>query len=349
MAEPVCDIVLLVWNHLEETAACLEALRRTTTLPCRLLIVDNGSESPTREWLEQVRGSESMTVELLRNPSNLGSPGGFNRGLRASTARYVCLLSNDVQPASGWLEELIKVAESDSRIGIVGPSSNTCGQKVPPGMTVEQLATALRQTQRGWSEMAYGEFFCMLITREVTTRIGYIDETFGLAYFDDTDYCRRTQEAGMLCVRARAAYVYHQEGRSLKDTWQHNRKRQENFDLAASRFFEKWGRPKRVAYFIAHPARLDMAGLAPGLRARLRAFDRVWFFMPSDRNGLALPEHDSLLPVRLPAPVFLPAALWKVLTKKKRFEQIVTDDRWLGAMLRALRPIHQGEVSTLGT
>ena len=41
MTEIQCDLVLLSWNHLEETKPCLESLFRTTDVPSRLLIVDN--------------------------------------------------------------------------------------------------------------------------------------------------------------------------------------------------------------------------------------------------------------------------------------------------------------------
>ncbi len=347
MSEPICDIVLLVWNHLEETKACLEAVRRNTTVPCRLLIVDNGSESPTREWLASVHSSEFLQVELLRNEQNLGSPGGFNRGLRASRATYVCILSNDTQPAKGWLEGMIEVAQSNSRIGIIGPSCNTYGQRPPDGMSVERYASQRFQTERGWSEMNYGEFFCMMITRALMTKIGYIDESYGMAYFDDTDYCRRAQQAGFLCVRAKRPYAYHQEGRSLKDTWSRQHSRREQFDRAAALFAARFGQPKRLAYVIADDSRLHTDGLSQELLTQLREFHRVWLFYHGNGKPPTLPDHEDLIQCPMASPSFLPTVIWRVLVKKKRFHRVVTDRRWVGALLRLLKPIHQGEVSVL--
>ena len=342
--EPVCDIVLLVWNHREETEACLEALRRNTRLPCRVLIVDNGSEAPTREWLTTVTSTEWLTVTLLRNEQNKGSPGGFNRGLLASQAPYVVLMSNDVMPQEGWLEELLAVARSEPRIGIINPSSNTSGQVIPEGMTAETFAAQVRQTQRGWMEMSFGEFYTMLITRQVIARIGAIDESYGMAYFDDTDYCRRAQEAGFLCVRARASFVYHQEGRSLKDTWQRQRQRKAQFDQAAALFAQRWGAPKRIAYVVKDPARLETQELTEALRRQLHAFHRIWMFYEANGTQPHMPEHADLLPFPLSRLSFIPRVLWKVLMKKKRFHEVVTDRRWLATLLRLLAPIHRAQV-----
>ncbi len=54
MTDPLVDLVLLSWNHWEQTGPCLESLFRSTTVPCRLLIVDNGSEPEVRERLRKL-------------------------------------------------------------------------------------------------------------------------------------------------------------------------------------------------------------------------------------------------------------------------------------------------------
>ena len=46
------SVVLVVWNQLELTRACLESLRACTT-PFDLCVVDNGSTDGTAEWFEE--------------------------------------------------------------------------------------------------------------------------------------------------------------------------------------------------------------------------------------------------------------------------------------------------------
>jgi GT2 family glycosyltransferase len=45
-------VVLVVWNRLELTRACLESLRACTT-PFDLCVVDNGSTDGPAEWFEE--------------------------------------------------------------------------------------------------------------------------------------------------------------------------------------------------------------------------------------------------------------------------------------------------------
>src|SRR3989338_7852427 len=127
---PICDLVLLSWNHLEETRPCLESLLAATRVPCRLLIVENGSEEDVRAFLAEVKPRGAIQeVVVLQNERNEGFPRGMNRGIRASTAPFVCLLNNDLRFTVGWLQEMINVAGSHPTIGVVNPESNTFGNR----------------------------------------------------------------------------------------------------------------------------------------------------------------------------------------------------------------------------
>ena len=66
--DAICDLVLLSWNHLEQTQPCLESLFRCTTVPCRLLIVDNGSEPEVRAFLRTVTPHGHITEVTLLPP-----------------------------------------------------------------------------------------------------------------------------------------------------------------------------------------------------------------------------------------------------------------------------------------
>src|SRR5262249_1484405 len=59
-------------------------------------------------------------VRIVRAGENLGFAGGCNLGIRASRSDYVALVNNDTVVEPSWLRHLVEVAESDSRIGLVG-------------------------------------------------------------------------------------------------------------------------------------------------------------------------------------------------------------------------------------
>ena len=138
MNTPVCDLILLSWNQLEQTQLCLETLFTHTSVPCRLFIVDNGSRPDVRAFLAGVAPRGAIReVTLLQNETNEGFPKGMNRGLAASTAPFVCLLNNDLRFAPGWLEEMLEVARAHPEIGVINPESNTFGHYPPVGVSLD--------------------------------------------------------------------------------------------------------------------------------------------------------------------------------------------------------------------
>ena len=62
---------------------------------------------------------------LIRNKDNYGFAGGNNVGIKFALSvlnpKYILLLNNDTVVDKKFLDELVKVAESDEKIGIVGP------------------------------------------------------------------------------------------------------------------------------------------------------------------------------------------------------------------------------------
>ncbi len=84
-------------------------------------------------------------------------------------------------------------------------------------------------------------FACVWIREEVIDQVGILDDGYFL-YFDDTDYCRRTWNAGWQVLNWPASRVIHLEGQS--NPWQelHRRqKRQPWYHYASrSRYYAKF-------------------------------------------------------------------------------------------------------------
>src|SRR5215813_1414057 len=88
------SVVLVVWNRLELTRACLESLRSATVL-FDLCVVDNGSTDGTRAWFEDF--PLPYTLSYQRNESNLGLIPALNQGARAAKGDVLCFLHNDTE------------------------------------------------------------------------------------------------------------------------------------------------------------------------------------------------------------------------------------------------------------
>jgi glycosyltransferase involved in cell wall biosynthesis len=85
-AKPHCDIIIPIWNQMSLTKRCLESIREKTGIPYRLILIDNGSEEETRQYLASLAGNGGWRGVLIRNDENLGYIRAINQGLRVSTA-----------------------------------------------------------------------------------------------------------------------------------------------------------------------------------------------------------------------------------------------------------------------
>ncbi|MBU2266068.1 MAG: glycosyltransferase family 2 protein, partial [Candidatus Omnitrophica bacterium] len=241
-----CDIIIPVWNLVDFTRDCLESVFSKTKYPFHLIIIDNGSDNQTKEYLFQLAQQKKGEITLLRNEDNLGFIKATNQGIRESQAPYLCFLNNDTLVTEGWLTEMVKLAESRQDFDIVNPNSNTFGSRPKKGVSIELYSKRLKNQSGQYSELAWATGFCMLVKRRVIEAIGAFDEIYGMGNFEDADFCKRAQERGSLSVCARAAYVYHRERRSFIRFKKFN----QDFERNKKIFHAKWGNFKRILYVL---------------------------------------------------------------------------------------------------
>ena len=201
MTRPVA-IVVLTWNALAHTKACLEALAETDHPAWRVIVVDNGSTDGTVEWLRGLGW-----VEVVANDKNLGFTKGCNVGMaRTTTDEDVVLLNNDlVVGGPSWLRDLQDVASAHPDAGVIGT------RLVDPEGLVSHLGSympprTLRGQQMGGLELDVNQarrvrpveavvFAQVYLTRRCLGAVGMLDESY-FSYYEDTDYCLRARRAG---------------------------------------------------------------------------------------------------------------------------------------------------------
>lgn len=120
MSYPKVSIIILNWNGKEDTIECLDSLKHITYPNYEILLVDNGSTDGSVNYFKK----HYPEIELIENGENLGFAKGNNVAILKAMEQgsdYILLLNNDTIVDSDFLMELVKVAESDEKIGIVGP------------------------------------------------------------------------------------------------------------------------------------------------------------------------------------------------------------------------------------
>ncbi len=211
---------------------CLCSLAANTQLASlEVIVVDNGSGDGVGEMLQQ----EFPTVRFIQNQGNEGYTRPNNQALQISRGRYLLLLNPDTLILPEAIDRLVDFLEGHPEAGVCGP------KVLNPDLTLQKPCR--RGESRPWAVISYftglsrlfpksrlfGEYLmnymdedllhqvagvsgsCMLIRREVTDQIGFLDERF-FAYQEDADFCFRTRQAGWKIYYVPQAQIIHYGG-----------------------------------------------------------------------------------------------------------------------------------------
>ncbi|WP_460318037.1 glycosyltransferase [Pseudomonas ogarae] len=209
------SIVLVTYNNLNLTIQCVNSILRNTTWPnYQLIVVDNGSEDGTGDYLERLRQAVP-TAKVILNLDNRGFSAANNQGLREADGDILLLLNNDTVVPDGWLDPLVRHLRNPS-IGMVGPVTNAVGNeaKIEVSYTdiqqMQDFADRYTEARKGRSfDISMLAMFCVAFRRGILEEVGYLDEAFGIGMFEDDDYSRRVQAAGYRTVCAEDAFIHH--------------------------------------------------------------------------------------------------------------------------------------------
>lgn len=223
------DIVVCIHNALDDVRRCLSSLIRHTLPPYSLILVDDGSAAPTRDYLADFAAAQDAL--LIRNETARGYTFAANQGMHAASGDYVVLLNSDTLVTPDWLDRMAMCAESDRATGMVGPLSNTASWQsipeleidgdwacnpLPDNMSADDMAILVAaRSARLYPRIPFLNGFCLLIKRALIEDIGYFDEdAFGRGYGEENDYSLRARKAGWQLAVADDAYIFHAQSKS---------------------------------------------------------------------------------------------------------------------------------------
>lgn len=221
---PKVAIIILNWNATEETLRCLSSLEVSDYPNDEIIVVDNASTGLPPETIKK----KFPDAILIKNDHNLGYAGGNNIGIKhafKNGAQYVWLLNNDTKVEPQTLSELIKAAETDTRLGLLSPviyhfadpeKIQSCGAyldrdnlRIRYLKDLDTLKTISENNLCLWGT-------ALLVKRAVIERIGYIDEDF-FAYHEDFEYSLRALRHGFLNRTVLGSRLWHKSHNVLVD------------------------------------------------------------------------------------------------------------------------------------
>lgn len=233
-------ISILNFNGKINTLECIESLKKINTSGFNLTIVviDNGS---SEKFDLKESSDESIRFKFIRSKDNLGFSGGHNLGIKYALSKgadYIVILNNDTYADKNFLEEILKVAEKDEKIGILAPKiyfapgyefhkekykENELGKVFWYAGGKMDWKNVIGH-HRGVDLVDKGQFdeveetelvtgCCMMIKKEVLGKVGMFDERYYL-YYEDSDLNIRAKKEGFKIIYVPKAVIFHKNAGS---------------------------------------------------------------------------------------------------------------------------------------
>ncbi len=213
-------VVIVNFNGERLLPDCLAALAAQTLAPAQIVVADNGSKDGSVALLR----AHHPHVDVLELGRNHGFAGGANRGVRATTAAWVCVLNSDATPAPDWLAQLT-AAPRDARtwaLGSVlvsaasGRIESAGDQYAPAGYAYKllrdrPLAALPAEPYPVFAAPGAAPVF----RRDVFDALGGYEERFFL-YYEDVDLAFRAVLAGYHALLVPSARVTHRLGATTR-------------------------------------------------------------------------------------------------------------------------------------
>lgn len=233
-------IITVNYNGKEDTLELLKSLKilKVNELELKTIVIDNASSDGSVSAIHKA----FPEVDILQAGANLGFSGGYNKGIECAQiwgADYFLLINNDsLIKDVNLLWELIKTANSDSKIGLVSPKIYFAKgfefhkEKYDSKDLGKVIWYAgghfdwdnIGSVHRGLDEVDKGKYdqieeqeivsgACVLIKKDILQKVGLFDERYFL-YFEDSDFIKRVKEAEFKIYYNGQVSIYHKVSQS---------------------------------------------------------------------------------------------------------------------------------------
>ncbi len=209
------SVIIVNWNGKKFLKNCLSSVFKQTYKNFEVLMVDNASKNDSVEFVKK----NFPNVKVIQNNKNYGFAEGNNIGIRKAKGKYIVLLNNDTIVDRNWLEELVKIADSNKRIGMIAPKTLYMNGKIDTlGLMI--LKSGLAWDIKDKKDLKW--LFCpsgvsALYKKEMLEDIKldgeYFDKDF-FCYSEDLDLGFRARLNGWKCASAPKSVVHHIHGGS---------------------------------------------------------------------------------------------------------------------------------------
>ena len=216
---PKVSIIIPVFNKILYTYNCLLTVQACDPeISKEVIIINNASSDETATVLSQLQGA----VHIINNQENNGFVKACRQGAESAKGAFILFLNNDTQVTPGWLSNMLTLMETHPNIGITG------SKLIYPDGRLQEAGGIIFSDASGWNygrlqsptedrfnqsrEVDYCSGASLMIRTSLWTQLGGFDMRYAPAYYEDTDLCFATRQAGYQVFYCHNSEVIHHEG-----------------------------------------------------------------------------------------------------------------------------------------
>jgi len=225
---PKVAVVILNWDGRFFLEKFLPSVYNSTYPNIEFVLGDNASTDDSVDFVQ----ATYPNITIIRNSSNYGFAGGYNRILEHVGADYFILLNSDVEVTPGWIEPMIHLMEREGyaavqpkiksyhqkthfeHAGAAGGLIDTFGYPFCRGRILHICEEDQGQYDQN-AEVFWASGAALCIKSTAWQEVGGFDEDF-FAHMEEVDLCWRLKKLGYKIGYAFESTVYHVGGGTLK-------------------------------------------------------------------------------------------------------------------------------------
>jgi len=193
-----CSIVICTFNRLNYFKECLKKLLDLDFPEYEIIIVNDGSNDGTKEFLENL-GNEK--VRAIHHKKNLGLSESRNTGIRNAKYDIIAFTDDDCLVDKDWLKNLEKEFTNDNIGFVIGQTFYI--EKGYKGYFPERLVSNIDARWPMGCNIAF--------SKKVFEKCGYFDDFFFRYNNEDSEMAIRVVSKNFSFKRSLDAAVYHQK------------------------------------------------------------------------------------------------------------------------------------------
>jgi GT2 family glycosyltransferase len=193
------SITFACYNSVKYTKLCVDSMIQHGTPLDRLIVIDNGSNDNTREYLQ--------TLPLggrVFNNQNLGCGVAWNQGALALQSEWSIIMNNDVLVSPNWIENLIGTAEQQG-LKVISPALIEGPLDYDFNTFQGEAYQKMKETHRIGARHAV----CLAIHESVWLDVGYFQPIPKLLGYEDTMFFHELKKAHIQTAMTGASWLHH--------------------------------------------------------------------------------------------------------------------------------------------